>query len=273
IMLSSLTQRGADAAMKALYLGAVDFISKPSGAMEINNTANEIIRKIKIAAATRHRLKKQVVQPIAQRIKPIKTTVNAKDALGNLVLIGTSTGGPRALHEVIPKLPGELEAADLVVQHMPSGFTRSLAERLDRLSALRVKEAKNGEPILRGCVYIAPGDFHLKVKRLGDLSNPRLRVNLTQDPLVSGHRPSVDAMIDSVVKEFWSKIVTVIMTGMGQDGAKGTDWVKNKGGKVIAEDSSTCIVYGMPRAVIETGNADRVLPLQNIANAITKMVL
>lgn len=273
IMLSSLTQRGADATMKALCLGAVDFISKPSGTMGINNTAGEITRKIKIAAATRYRLRKQSVQPIIKKTKPIKTAISANDTPGKLVLIGTSTGGPKALHEVIPKLPGNLGAAVLVVQHMPSGFTRSLAERLDRLSSLRVKEAEDGERILRGCVYIAPGDFHLKVRRSADSSNRRLMVNLTQDNLVSGHRPSVDAMLDSVVNEYWSKIITVIMTGMGQDGAKGASWVKSKGGKVIAEDSSTCIVYGMPKAVIETGNADKILPLQNIANAIAEMVL
>ena len=153
---------------------------------------------------------------------------------------------------------------------MPPGFTRSLAERINGMSALTVKEAENGEPVLTGNVYIAPGDYHLKVKRTGEGPGRRILINLTKDPLVSGHRPSVDAMIESVVQEYWSPVLAVIMTGMGQDGTRGTVAVKNKGGKVIAEDSSTCIVFGMPRAVIDAGCADRIVPLPQIARGIVE---
>jgi two-component system chemotaxis response regulator CheB len=274
IMLSSLTQTGADATMKALHLGAVDFVPKPSGSisLDLEKVAEELVSKLRIAASLRDRL--GLVRPgphLKEMPQPAKVSAG-QGSLAKLVLIGTSTGGPKALHEVIPHLPGDLPAGVLVVQHMPPGFTRSLAERLNSLSAVTVKEAQDGEAVRQGHVYIAPGDFHLKVKHIGDFSNRRLLVNLTQDPPVSGHRPAVDSMILSAVKEFWGPLVGVIMTGMGQDGTKGAMAIKEKGGKVIAEDKSSCIVFGMPKSVIETGNADKIVPLTGIAHEITKAV-
>lgn len=273
IMLSSLTQQGADATVKALHLGAVDFITKPSGSLslDINKVSRDIVGKIRIAAVARDKLRKTPDRTYKPRDLPPKAMpVGTHRIPEKIVLIGTSTGGPKALHEVIPKLPGNLPAAVLVVQHMPPGFTRSLAERINGMSSLTVKEAEDGEEVLTGKVYIAPGDYHLKVKRLGEGLGRRLIINLTKEPLVSGHRPSVDAMIESVVQEYWSKILAVIMTGMGQDGTRGTAGVKNKGGKVIAEDSSSCIVFGMPKSVIDSGYADLVVPLPQIARGIVE---
>lgn len=274
IMLSSITKQGADATVKALHLGAVDFITKPSGtlSLDINEVARDIVKKIRIAALAKDKLRFTKVKA-DKRIKPPKVSPpGISKSPEKIIVIGTSTGGPKALHEVIPKLPGSLPAAVLVVQHMPPGFTRSLAERINGMSALNVKEAEDGEPVLTGTVYIAPGDYHLKVKQLGEGLNRRLVIKLTQEPLVSGHRPSVDAMIESVVQEYWSDILAVIMTGMGQDGTRGTASVKNRGGKVIAEDSSTCIVYGMPKSVIDSGYADLIVPLPQIARRIVENI-
>lgn len=273
IMLSSVTQSGADATVRALHLGAVDFITKPSNSLslDINEVARDIVNKIRIAVIARDKLRRPLIKTLKRPIPtPTVVTVGGQKSPDKMVLIGTSTGGPKALHEVIPKLPGDLPAAVLVVQHMPPGFTRSLADRINGMSALTVKEAEDGEPVCSGHVYIAPGDYHLKVRRLGEGFSRRLLINLTKDPLVSGHRPSVDAMIESVVHEYWSKVLAVIMTGMGQDGTRGTAGVKSKGGKVIAEDSSTCIVFGMPKSVIEAGYADRIIPLPQIARGIVE---
>jgi two-component system chemotaxis response regulator CheB len=273
IMLSSLTQSGADATVRALHIGAVDFITKPSSSLslDINKVAQDIIGKIRVAASARDKLRKPPSKLSGPQVpSPQLWPARVDRSPDKIVLIGTSTGGPKALHEVIPRLPGNLPAAVLVVQHMPPGFTRSLADRINGMSALRVKEAEDGEPVVAGSVYIAPGDYHLKVKRLGEGTGRRLLINLTKDPLVSGHRPSVDAMIESVVKEYWSQVLAVIMTGMGQDGTRGSAAIKNKGGRVIAEDSSTCIVFGMPRSVIDAGYADRIVPLPHIARRIVE---
>ncbi|MGE5417137.1 MAG: protein-glutamate methylesterase/protein-glutamine glutaminase [Acidobacteriota bacterium] len=274
IMLSSLTQSGADATMRALQRGAVDFIPKPSGtvSLDIEKVSDEIINKIRVAAGARASVRRLTIPPptpIITRPQLVKQAT-VQGQLEKMVVIGTSTGGPKALHEVIPQLPGNLAAGVLVVQHMPPGFTKSLAERLDSLSNVNVKEAEDGEPVYPGCVYIAPGDFHLKVKQSGGPGSRRLNISLTKDPAVSGHRPSVDAMFESAISEFWSPMVGVVMTGMGADGAKGVIGIKQKGGIVIAEDKSTCIVFGMPKSVIETGCADKIVPLPQIAQEIAR---
>lgn len=279
IMLSSLTQKGAELTMKALQLGAIDFIPKPSGSisLDIATVSEDIIRKVRVAALVRSKLKR----PVLDQSHPFEEVRWQKGSaarprtvpiqLEKLVLIGTSTGGPKALYQVIPQLPGDLGAGVLIVQHMPPGFTRSLAERLNEMSALTVKEAEREEQVLPGKVYIAPGDFHLKVTRKTEGGYNRLFIDLTSDSPVSGHRPSVDYMFESVASQFWGQIVGVIMTGMGQDGAKGVIEIKKKGGKVIAEDASTCIVFGMPKMAIETGSVDKVVTLPYIAREIQQM--
>lgn len=276
IMLSSLTKSGAEQTVKALSLGAVDFIPKPSGqiSLDIDKVKDEIISKIKIAAGTKKKLKNfyNISQYIEDKATKSNKNIDLKKSLNNIVAIGTSTGGPKALHQVIPKLPGSINAAILVVQHMPPGFTKSLAERLDSISQIRVKEAENNEIIVPGCAYIAPGDYHLTVNSRLVSGTKQLYISLDKTPPYGGHRPSVDVMFNSVANEFWSRIIGVIMTGMGRDGAEGLAKIKDQGGFTIAEDKSSCIVYGMPRAAVETGKVDKVVPLQNISEEIIRLL-
>ncbi|MGE5455323.1 MAG: CheB methylesterase domain-containing protein, partial [Methylocystaceae bacterium] len=158
-------------------------------------------------------------------------------------------------------------------QHMPPGFTRSLAERLDQMSALKVKEAENGEEIVPGTVYIAPGDQHLLFQSRQEAGRKRLYVELSKNNPVNGHRPAVDPMFFSMADKFWSnQMVAVIMTGMGSDGAQGLAYIKERGGQTIAEDQSSCVVFGMPKAAIATGKVDKVVPLSGIAQEITRLL-
>lgn len=278
IMVSSLTRQGTEQTVKALQLGAVDFVAKPTARVPHNMTEFSEELKIKILAAAGARKKLQNLyrctdlKSIIWKTPADKKALDLTAALNKLVLIGTSTGGPKALHQVIPNLPGNLGAGVLIVQHMPAGFTKSLAERLDGISRLRVKEAEHGERVLPGCVYIAPGDFHMTVNAQTTQGGRSLHLALNQDPPRSGHRPSVDVMLESAAKQFWAKMVCVIMTGMGSDGAKGLAMVKDRGGKTIAEDQSTCIVYGMPKMAVETGKVDRVVPLPEISAEITRLL-
>ena len=184
-----------------------------------------------------------------------------------LVVIGTSTGGPRALQQVITQLPKNLPCGVAIVQHMPPGFTKSLSERLDSLSQVSVKEAEANDVIKPGHVYIAPGDYHMTVQKQGN----SYVIALNQNPPLASHRPAVDVLFDSVVP-FGNRVVSVILTGMGSDGAKGMQKIKAAGGRVIAEDESTSVVYGMPKAVVDLGLADSVLPIQYIADAIVNSV-
>ncbi|CAM4247748.1 protein-glutamate methylesterase/protein-glutamine glutaminase [Paenibacillus tarimensis] len=188
----------------------------------------------------------------------------------HLVAIGTSTGGPRALHQVLSSLPGNLPAPVLVVQHMPPKFTHSLAQRLDTYSELTVKEAEQGDVLAAGVVYIAPGGYHMKLQKDGGF----YRIRLTEDPARNGHRPSVDVLFESLVPHGELNRHAVIMTGMGSDGAKGMKALAESGARsTIAESEETCIVYGMPRSAVEGGAAKTVLPLQGIAGQIVSAVM
>jgi two-component system chemotaxis response regulator CheB len=177
-------------------------------------------------------------------------------------VIGSSTGGPRALAEVVHGLPADLNCAVLIVQHLPAGFTKSLADRLDHGSALSVAEAKDGDMLSVGRVLVAPGDFHLKV--VGR------RVQLDMGPRRHGVRPSVDTTLETAAESFGQAVLTAILTGMGEDGTEGARAVKTAGGLVLAEHESTCVVYGMPRSVVEHGLADEVIPLDHMAEAIVR---
>lgn len=268
IMLSSLTQAGADITINALAKGAVDFIPKPGGAISLNlhEVENEILTKIKMASKVNLKQlnhSQPITKPVTIPKKVIQYSTNC-DLEFPLVLIGTSTGGPKALHKVIENLPGGLEAGVLVVQHMPPGFTKSLAQRLDRLTNLHVKEAEAGDKITRGSVYIAPGDYHMQV----EFSKCQPIIKLSKDPLVNGHRPSVDALFDSAAQKGIKKVLAVIMTGMGHDGRDGLVKLKKNGCLTIAEAEETCVVYGMPKSAVETGCVDKVVPLYNIAAEI-----
>ena len=265
VMLSSQTQHGAITTLRALSIGAVDFVAKPSGAisLDFSRVREELLQKIRAAALARVR-----AQVASTRRPPEATRVpRAKypGAFEHLVVIGCSTGGPRALAALVPELPAEAPTAYLIVQHMPAGFTRSLAERLDASGPIAVREAVAGDRLEGGTALVAPGDYHLRL-------SPSGAVELDQAARVHGVRPSVDVALESVSERFGSKTVAVILTGMGQDGAAGAAVVRQAGGYVLAEDESTCVVWGMPRAVVERGLAHRVAPLDGIAEAIASIV-
>lgn len=274
LMLSTLTQEGAELTLKALHEGAVDFVAKPSGniSLDIEKVATDIILKVKIAAQSKPR-RFMATPSITPPAITTKKRVPGDQTLERIVMIGTSTGGPKALHDVIPRLPGDLNAAVVLVQHMPPGFTKSLAERLDQMSSLRVKEAEHGEEVVPGTVYIAPGDNHLLFQSRQEAGRKRLYVELSKNNQVNGHRPAVDPMLLSIGDVFWSnQMVAVIMTGMGSDGAQGLAFIKDRGGKTIAEDQSSCVVFGMPKAAIATGKVDRIVPLSGIAQEIMRLL-
>lgn len=272
VMVSSLTEEGAEATLKALSLGAVDFLAKPSGSISLNmaDVKAELVSKVKAAAGAKPRAvaRRALVQvdpppPLTQPIPP--GPVGRGNQPRKLVVIGCSTGGPGALYQLVPELPGDLPAAVVIVQHMPPGFTRSLANRLNEVSRLTVKEAEEGDQLQEGVALVAPGGYHLVFSEDG-------RAGLNRDPALHGVRPAVDKTLESLIPVWKNHALGVILTGMGYDGARGIASLKKAGGRTIAEHESTCVVYGMPKVVAEMGNADLILPIQEIAPAITRII-
>jgi len=270
IMLSSLTRHGERATIEALEAGAIDFITKPVGLFEISGEEKkkEIIEKIKIAGRI---AKKGLLKHTPKTVSPVRLIEysGAKcEKLEALIAIGTSTGGPKALQEVIPYIPGNIPAAILIVQHMPPGFTKSLAERLNSLSSLTVKEGEHNEIIKPGYVYIAPGDYHMRVKRE---QGEELKIVLSKDSPVGSHRPSVNVLMNSIADTEFPFVIGVIMTGMGNDGKEGIVNIKKRNnGIIISQDEKSCVVYGMPKSAVSTGIVDEVVPLKDIAGVIVK---
>ena len=269
VMVSSLTTEGAAATIRALEIGAVDFFPKPANLFSISQDARkrELIDKVRVAGQARTHLLPPVQVAKAPTAKP-QVKGFQTDHYQALVALGISTGGPRALQSVVPLLPATLPAPVLIVQHMPPGFTKSLAMRLNDISQIAVREAEDGDVLRAGCVYIAPGDHHLDFTReQGDL---RIRLE-RQAPPVNGFRPSVDYMMDALRKAGVRDVIGVIVTGMGADGSRGIrDLKRDNGAHVIAQDEKSCSVFGMPRAAIELGVVDEVVPLENIAASITR---
>jgi two-component system chemotaxis response regulator CheB len=269
IMLSSMTVDGGKATIEALESGAIDFITKPAGLFEISgdDKKTEIIEKIRMAYGVLRRKQgnKQLqgLEIAAEREKDRDGKLKA------LIAIGTSTGGPKALQEVIPYIPEDIQAAVLIVQHMPPGFTKSLAERLNTLSGLNVKEGEDGETIKPGFAYIAPGDFHMEVENSKDSV---MKIRLSKEKPMGGHRPAVNVLMNSIAKTGFSNVIGVIMTGMGSDGKEGIVRIKeSNGGVIICQDEVSCVVYGMPRAVDEAGLSDVSLPIDSIANEMVHL--
>lgn len=265
VMLSSLTREGARETVQALTWGAVDFVTKPAAKANIQSIMDEVAAKIRKAAGARifstpiaRRWEGVKEQPAPKPVRPLKRE-------DRIVVIGASTGGPRALNQLITQLPGDLPAALVIVQHMPAGFTRSLAERLDSQSQLTVKEAEPGDKLEVGRALLAPGGFHLTFDANGAAS-------VNQNPPVHGVRPAIDVTMASLARHFGPSTTGVVLTGMGSDGANGAALIRAAGGKVIAEDESTCVVFGMPRSVIESGQVDQIAPLHQMAAAIEKAV-
>ena len=253
IVFSSHSTEGATVTMKALGLGAFDFVPKPKDATaHMTETARELIAKVKAAADCK--LKPRILSAVPA--KPQKAPA-AAGSPNKVVAIGVSTGGPQALEYVLSQLPGDFPGTIVVVQHMPDGFTDMFARRLDEVCPLRVKEAQSGDVLQPGRVLVCPGNRHMKVKRLplGDI------VVLSDEPRVNGHRPSADVLLRSVAEEYKANAVGVLMTGMGDDGAEGLGAIKKEGGMTVAQNEETCVVYGMPKAAIERGYAIRVVGL------------
>lgn len=263
IVVSSHTREGASTTFKALALGAVDFVAKPADALSghMGAIGADLIEKIKAAATCNSTPKPSALAALATH--PAKAARQHLPA-SRLLAIGISTGGPNSLEYLLSQLPASFPAAIVVVQHMPPGFTEMFARRLDETCGLDVKEAQSGDLLLAGRVLICPGDRHIKVRRMA-LGNVVL---LTNEPRDSGHRPSVNVLFRSVAHEFGPEATGLLMTGMGEDGAEGLGEIQKAGGCTLAQDEKSSVVFGMPRAAIERGFANRVLSLEDMPAAL-----
>jgi two-component system chemotaxis response regulator CheB len=268
VMFSTLTERGASATLDALSAGANDYVTKPANvgsvAQSMESVREQLIPRIRAltgrpAASAPVRATASV--PVAPRPPAPRSGPRATPAV---LVIASSTGGPEALAKVVPHLPAALPVPVLMVQHMPPVFTRQFAQRLDRLSALRVVEAVDGTPLQPGTVHLAPGDHHLVVRG----SRGHFTTGLTQDPPENFCRPAVDPLFRSAVAAYGGGVLAVVLTGMGSDGRNGAGEIRNAGGTVLVQDQATSVVWGMPGAVASAGFADEVLPLDRIAEAI-----
>ncbi|HXX27222.1 MAG TPA: chemotaxis response regulator protein-glutamate methylesterase [Terriglobales bacterium] len=260
IVVSSHSTQGAAISLKALSMGAFDFVAKPSDvSARMPEIAQELITKIKAAAQSRG---VKVTAPLGRPQEKAVPQSGSKPT--RVIVIGVSTGGPAALQYVLPQLPKDFAGSILIVQHMPEGFTEMFSRRLDEICAIRVKEAQSGDLLIAGRALVCPGSRHMKVKRLplGDV------VVLADEARVNGHRPSVDVLFKSAAEEFGSRTIAVLMTGMGDDGAQGMKRVKEVGGMTIAQSEDSCVVFGMPKAAIERGAALRIVSLDAIANTL-----
>jgi len=279
IMMSVLTQYGAEVTFKALEYGAVDFVPKPSSvlAMSPEELSAQLVAKVKAVAKSVIRIRPSrfdVEKAVSSDSKdsfryeaPSKMESLSKDGKsGKLVGIGASTGGPSALMKVFTSFPDNFPAPVLVVQHMPEGFTKAFAERLNSSSSLEVKEAEDMDKVLPGCGYIAPGHSHILLEK----KSGEYLIRLSKSEKVSGHRPSIDVMLSSIAENYTSELIGVIMTGMGRDGAEGMSKIRQKGGYTVAQDEETSVVYGMNRVAVELGGVVDKVPLEEISKKIVE---
>ncbi len=269
LMCSSMTERGAVTTLEALSRGANDYITKPTTDAAQNGFGSELVEKIKtLGRAIRRPVEpvqaRRTVTPPPSPAPPAPRSAAAEPAAA--IAIGTSTGGPNALAEVIPQLPAGLAVPVFIVQHMPPVFTKMLADRLARVSALPVHEARQGDLAQAGHVYIAPGDWHMTVVREG----ARVSISLNQGPPESSCRPAVDPLFRSIAAAYGPAALAVVLTGMGKDGLNGCELIRAAGGVVLAQDEPTSVVWGMPGFVAGAGLADEVVPLQRVAAAIVR---
>ena len=289
VMNSTLTKNGAEETIRALELGAIDFITKPENfiAAKGSDYRNDLLQTVRVATRARIQRRSMDVNVMKERntapqvTEEKKSTVGAKQRTmtlrtgnqpvvgktGKVIALACSTGGPKSLQSVIPLLPANLPVPMLVVQHMPAGFTKSLAERLDDVSKVKVKEAEERDVLLPGCVYIAPGGKHMQVKTTGGTN----KIILMDEPPREGVKPCANYMYESLADSSYNEIVCVVLTGMGADGTKGIQFLdKNKKTYVIAQDETSSVVYGMPKAIAETGLVDEIVPLTKITERILK---
>ncbi|KGA98230.1 chemotaxis protein CheY [Alkalihalobacillus alcalophilus ATCC 27647 = CGMCC 1.3604] len=269
IMLSSTTSEGAENTLLAVEYGAVDFVAKTSGpiSLDLKKIEAELREKVKCAAKVRNLRAPAIDVP---KVRPKQVTYSlGSELVKKLVLIGTSTGGPKALKQVLPALPKDYPYPILVVQHMPAGFTKSLANRLNSLSEIEVKEAEPGEKLQGGVAYIAPGDSHLEVKRI----NGELCAHLTKEDPIRGLRPAVDCLFHSVAKIDELQVLAIILTGMGADGTDGLYGLKKRHSVyALAESEKTCVVFGMPKVAIKSKLIDKVIDLECMSDEIIHFV-
>ncbi|MBL4938022.1 chemotaxis response regulator protein-glutamate methylesterase [Clostridium sp. YIM B02515] len=267
IMISSVSQSGTALTMECLEAGAFDFIPKPSGSisLDIDKVKDELLLKIKTACEKVN--VKSTFKTSAARVEKSVDVSTKSNLTGKIeaVVIGASTGGPKALYSVITALPEKLGVPVFIVQHMPVGFTKAFADRLNLNSSIKVVEASEGESVEKDVVYIAPGGLHMEV-------HADRKIHLNTEPTLWGVRPAVDKLFISASKVYSSHLLSIVLTGMGKDGAQGTVEIKKNGGITVAEDKSTCTIYGMPKAAYETGMVDMVVSLDNVAGQIIRIV-
>jgi len=290
LIVSSESREGAEVTLKALQLGAIDFVAKPMGGvdLDLSSVREEICRKLKMASkvrvvrtATRSKLQQDVAAG-SSRTEPVPTSFAQSEQNGKpaaavvtqargggkfpIVVIASSTGGPATLMKFVPYFPKDFPGAVILVQHMPGNFTDQFSKQLGEVSQIRVKEAESGEIIVPGQLYVCPGSHHLRVSPTG-------RISLDDGPRIGGYRPCADLALESAADYAGPMIIGVILTGMGNDGAKGVQAVRTAGGHSIAQDESTAVIFGMPQEAISTGAVDLVLPMESIYRAIEKRVL
>ncbi len=261
IIVSSLTTEGGVLALEAMDIGAVDVISKPGTAYSVGDMSVQLAEKIRGASRVNMVLRSQAAQGRAATAAPRQLALTR--STNKIIAIGASTGGTEAIKEVLTQFPPTTPGI-VIVQHMPAKFTTSFAERLNSLCQIRVKEAEDGDTIVPGTALLAPGNFHMVMRRSG----ARYYVNVKTGPLVCHQRPAADVLFNSVAAYGGANAVGVLLTGMGKDGAQGLLKMKEAGAKTIAQDEKSCVVFGMPKAAIDIGAADKVVPLQGISQAV-----
>lgn len=267
IMASTLTKEGSKETIRALELGALDFVTKPDTIIEAKGEdfASKLIMVLRGVLLSGSYIQPKKTQVLPKHVNSIRSTGNRK-----LVALACSTGGPKALQSVIPYLPKNLNAPVVLVQHMPKGFTKSMADRLNELSDVFVKEAEDGENLENGTVYVAPGGYHMMVETKKDGNNS---IKLTLDPAIGGLRPCANLMYESIKETNFDRITCVVLTGMGMDGMEGIlSLDKAKNIYTIAQDAESSVVYGMPRAVADAGITDEIVSLKEVAKSIIRNV-
>ena len=267
IVIVSVASEAGELALNALDAGAVDFVQKPTAlaSERLLEMSDELIGKVKAAAAARLRTAPSTQMPARA---PLAAPITARGTF-DVVVMGISTGGPQALRAILPQLPAALPVPMAIVLHMPVGFTELYARKLDELSLLKVCEAADGMEMRPGCVLLAPAGRHLSLRR-----NDRgvVVAHLDLRPLDTPHRPSVDVLFQSAADAYHGRVLGIVMTGMGEDGREGAAWIKAKGGTIVTESEDSCVVYGMPRAIVEAGLSDQVVGLDHMADAILEHV-
>lgn len=253
IVVSGVADHNMASIKNALDAGAIDFIPKPYGQTSIHTMRDLLIEKVRTASKNR-----------GKTVNNKQSQLRQRSLVKNLLVIGSSTGGPQTLAQLIPSIPVDINAGILIIQHMPPVFTKSLADRLNSLSKIEVREAKEGDEIKNGVAFIAPGNYHLTIEEINTESKQKQVISLNKKPKIHGVRPAVDVTFSAAANVFQEHLIAILLTGMGRDGAQSMGMIKAKGGKTIAQDEKTSIIFGMPKAAIELGVVDKVLPLHQI---------